>query len=90
MNGVLTVIVMTSAIAIFAAEHASAVDSISHPTINKRQLIEQIVGCMKKRMTASKTISYNEAAKVCKDQINGPNDNSPSGTLVASDTTAKP
>jgi hypothetical protein len=86
MNGVLTVIVMTSAI--FAGEQASAVDSISHPTINKRQLIEQIVGCMKKRMTASKTISYNEAAKACKDQIKSAN--SPSGTLVASDTIAKP
>jgi hypothetical protein len=88
MNGVLTVIVMSSAI--FAGEQASAGDSISQSTFSKRQLIVQIVGCMKKRMAASKAISYNEAAKACKDQINSQSDNSPSGTLAASDTAAKP
>ena len=88
MNRVLTMIAVTSVI--FAGEQAFAVDSISQPTIGKRHSILQIVGCMKKRMSANKTISYNEAAKACKDQTNKPSDNSPSGALVASDTPAKP
>jgi len=76
--------------AIFAGEQAFAVDSISQPTMSKRHMIVQIVGCMKKRMSANKAILYNEAAKACKDQINKQSDNPPSGTLVASDTPAKP
>jgi hypothetical protein len=88
MNRVLTMIAVTSAI--FAGEQAFAVDSIGQPTMSKRHMIVQIVGCMKKRMSADKTISYNEAAKACKDQINKQTDNSPSGTLVASDTPTKP
>ncbi len=40
-------------------------NSISHPLSPKHQLI----ACMTKRMSASKTISYNEATKVCKEQL---------------------
>ena len=45
---------------------------------------------MKKRMSTNKAISYNEAAKACKDQLNKQSDNSISGTLVASDAPGKP
>jgi hypothetical protein len=88
MNRVLTVIAMTGAV--FWGAQALAVDSIRQPTMSKRQMIVQTVGCMKKQMSANKTISYNEAAKACKDQINKQSDISISGTLVASGTPTKP
>ncbi|MGO9847670.1 MAG: hypothetical protein ACLPKT_14055 [Methylocella sp.] len=88
MNRIFTVIAMTSVMLVGA--RALAVDSVSQSTMSKRQLIAQMVGCMKKRMSANNTISYNEAMKACKDQISKQSDNSASRTLVASDTPTKP
>jgi hypothetical protein len=88
MNRVFTVIAMTSVMLVSA--RALAVDSVSQSTMSKRQLIAQMVGCMRKQMSANNTISYNEAMKACKDQISKQNDNSASRTLVASDTQTKP
>ncbi len=88
MNRVLAVITMIGAV--FWGAQVLAVDSIRQPTMSKRQMIVQIVWCMKKRMSTNKTISYNEAAKACKDQINKQNDNPISGALVASDAPGKP
>jgi hypothetical protein len=88
MNRVFTVIAMTSVMLVGA--RALAVDSASQSTMSKRQLIAQMIGCMRKQMSADKTISYNEAMKACKDQISKQNDNSASRTLVASDTQTKP
>ena len=69
---------------------AHAVDSTSQSTVSKRQMIVQMVGCMKKQMSANKSRSYNEAVRACKDQINKESDDLPSGALTASDTPAKP
>jgi hypothetical protein len=89
MNRMFTVIAMTAAMLV--GTRALAVDSINQPTIGKRQLIAQMVGCMKKQMSASNTISYNAAMKVCKDQMGRQSgDNSASRTLVASDGLTKP
>ena len=55
--------------ALFVGAQALAVDSIDHSTMSKRRMTVQIVGCMRKQMSASKRISYNEAAKVCRDLI---------------------
>ena len=88
MNRVLAVIALIGAV--FWGAQALADDSIRQSTMSKRQMIVQIVGCMKKQMSTNKTISYNEAAKACKDQINKRSDNSASGTLVASDAPGKP
>jgi hypothetical protein len=87
MNRVV-LIVLTGVI--FVGTQARAVDSTSQPTMSKRQMIVQMVGCMRKRMSANKSRSYNEAMKACKDQINKESDDLPSGALVASDTPAKP
>ncbi len=87
MNHVLTAIAMTG---LLIGAQALAVDSTSQPTISKRQLIAQMVGCMKKQMAANKAISYNEALKTCKDQMNTQSGKSASRTLVASDTLTKP
>ena len=47
---------------LLAAESAS-----SSPSFTKRQLAE----CMTKRMYANRALSYNDAAKACKDQLRG-------------------
>jgi hypothetical protein len=83
-------IVIATAGAIFLGSQALAIDSVNQSTMSKRQMIAQMVGCMKRRMSANKDSSYKEAMKACKDQINKGRDNSPSDALVASDTQAKP
>jgi len=87
MNHVLTALAMTG---LLIGAQALAVDSTGQPTMSKRQLIAQMVGCMRKQMSANNTISYNEAMKACKDQISKQTDNSASRTLVASDSLTKP
>jgi hypothetical protein len=57
---------------------AMAAPAPSQAALYKKQLI----GCMTKQMSASRTISYNEATKVCKDLIKSQSD-----TLVASNAT---
>ncbi len=78
-----TVVAMTGLLLV--TMQASAVDT-GQPALTRRQMLTQIVGCMKKRMSASRTISYNQAARACKDELKQ-NDGSP---LVAADTPAKP
>jgi hypothetical protein len=87
MKRVLPIIALTGVV--FAGAQAQAVDSTSQSTMSKRQMIVQIVDCMKKRMSADKSRSYNEAMKACKDQTNKESDDLSSGALVASDTPAK-
>jgi hypothetical protein len=77
------------AAAIFLAMPVSADDSANRPSLNKRQTIEQIIGCMRKRMSANQSRSYNEAMKICKDQINKVGNGSSSEALVASDAAPK-
>ena len=84
MNRVMTVIALSGVI--FVGTRALAADSVSRSTMSKRQMVAQIIGCMKKRMSANKNSSYNEAMKACKDQIKRENGELPSGPLVASDT----
>jgi hypothetical protein len=87
MNRVVTVIALNGVI--FVGTPAFAADSIRQSTMSKRQMNAQIVVCMKKRMSANKNSSYNEAMKACKDQIYKASGNLPSGGLVASDSPAK-
>src|SRR6202035_5537276 len=87
MNRLVPRIALTAVIAVGTQAHA--VDSTSQSTTSKYQTIAQLVGCMRKRMSANKGRSYNEAMKACKDQ-NKESDHLPSGALVASDIPAKP
>ena len=87
MNRVVPIVALTGVM--FVGAQAQAVDSTSQSTTSKRQMIVQIVDCMKKRMSADKSRSYNEAMKVCKDRMNKESDDLSSGALVASDTSAK-
>jgi hypothetical protein len=81
MTRVLTMIAM--GVGMLMGVQAIGADVVSQAT-RKRQMVVQVVNCMKKRMSASKEVSYNAAAKVCKDQVNRQNDTSVSGALVAS------
>jgi hypothetical protein len=47
------------------------------------------VSCMKQRMSMDRSISYNAAAKACKDQISRQSGDLASGTLVASEDLRK-
>jgi hypothetical protein len=86
-NRLLTMITMTCAM--FSGTSPIAIGSSRSPTLAKHQKIPQLESCMKAQMSASKTIFYNEAEKVCKDQIEKQRNNSASGALVASDAPAK-
>ncbi|MGO9946649.1 MAG: hypothetical protein ACLPWG_07370 [Steroidobacteraceae bacterium] len=65
-------------------------DAVSQTAMSKRQMMVQVISCMKKRMSASREISYNAASKVCKDQVNNQSNNPGSVALVASASPAKP
>lgn len=84
MNRLLTIVATTGVIIV--ASQALALDSNDQSTMSKRQMIAQIVSCMKKRMSANKDSSYREAMKVCRHQIDKGSDILP----LASDTPAKP
>jgi len=58
----------------------------SHSLAAKRQYASQVIGCMRKRMANDKYISYNQAVKICKDEVSKQLDSSDTGPLVAADT----
>jgi hypothetical protein len=68
MKHIFTMVAMTGAV--FVGIQALAADPASPSPSNRRQL----ASCMTKQMSASRTISYNEATKVCKDQLKSQND----------------
>ncbi len=58
---------------------------VVHPAVAAQlsptaQAQRQLAGCMTKHMAASKTMSYNQASKICKELLKHPSDN-----LTASD-----
>ena len=59
----LTVIAMTGMM--FVGAQVLAGNSRNQAALNRRHVID----CMSKRMSANKAVSYNEAAKACKDQL---------------------
>ena len=77
-------------VVLLAGAQAVADDAVSQSTMRKRQMMVQVVNCMKKRMSVNREISYNAASKLCKDQVSSQSDSSMSVALVASATPAKP
>ena len=67
MSITLKMAVMTGAM--LMSTPALAVDPTNHSAPNRHQLI----ACMTKRMSASRAVSYNEAARLCKDQLKAQN-----------------
>jgi len=62
-----TILVMAGMI--FIGAQSLAGNGVSQAALNRRQLIN----CMNKTMYSNKAISYNEAAKACKDQLKAQN-----------------
>jgi hypothetical protein len=51
----------------------------------KRQFASQVINCMRKRMANDKYISYNQAARICKDEVSKQTVGADTGPLVAAD-----
>lgn len=84
MNRVPVVIAVLGAL--LGGTHASAVDLKNQSFATKRQTAGMVIDCMRKRMSRDRSISYNEAAKVCKQEVAKQLQSAPSGPLVADDT----
>jgi hypothetical protein len=65
---------------------AGAADWKGQSLSAKRQTVSQVIDCMKRRMSSDRAISYNEAAKVCKQQVLAQSEGPAAGPLVAVDT----
>lgn len=61
----------------------------SQPLAVKRQMVTQMLACMKKRMYGDRLISYNQASKVCRDEVLGRVEKASAGPLVADSGQAK-
>lgn len=59
-----------AAVCVASVAYASAATPPSQAAINRRQLSD----CMNRHMAASRTLSYNDAAKMCKDLLRAPSD----------------
>jgi hypothetical protein len=59
----------------FAGPQAHA-DAVRQPTMSKHEMSVKTAGCMRKRMSTDRAVSYNEALRTCKAQLGKPSDNS--------------
>jgi hypothetical protein len=81
----LTLILATTS-AVVAVSPAFASDWKAQPLAVKRQMVAQMISCMKKRMSSDRLVSYNQASKSCRETVEGQLEKSTSGPLVAADT----
>jgi hypothetical protein len=79
-------LILTTASAVVATSSAFALDWKAQPLAVKRQMVSQVISCMKKRMSSDRLISYNQAAKFCRETVEGQIEKSTAGPLVAADT----
>jgi hypothetical protein len=84
MNRIPVVIALLGAL--LAGAPSSAVDLKHQSLATKRLAANLVIGCMRKRMSKDRSISYNEAARVCKEEVARQLDNASPGALVAADT----
>jgi hypothetical protein len=81
-------LILATAGAVLAASHALASDWKAQPLAVKRQMVSQVIACMKKRMSNDRLMSYNQASKACRETVEGQLEKSTAGPLVAADTGA--
>jgi hypothetical protein len=81
-------LILTVAGTVAATSQVFASDWKAQPLAVKRQMLSQVISCMKKRMTTDRQISYNQASKECRETVEGQLEKSTAGPLVASDTSA--
>jgi len=87
-------LVLAAASAVLATSQTFASDSNTsdwkrQPLAVKRQMVTQMLACMKKRMCGDRLISYNQASKLCRDEVQGRVDKASAGPLVADTVQAK-
>jgi hypothetical protein len=86
MNQVLTGIAIGGTL--FVGANSLADDS-GQSQITRQQMAVQILDCVKKRV-ATRTVSYHEAIKACKEQVRDPGATPPPERLLASGAPDKP
>jgi hypothetical protein len=69
-----------------AASHAWAIPPSGATVSHRHQAANQVVLCMKRRMYEDRLISYNEATRLCKEEVSRQIENGELGPLVAADT----
>jgi hypothetical protein len=79
----LPLILATAGVIVAAASPGFASDWKSQPLAVKRQMVSQVISCMKKRMSGDRLISYNQASKECRETVEGQLEKSTTGPLVA-------
>ena len=79
-------VVIPTLVALLAGTQGSAVDFKNQSLAQKRMAASMVIGCMRKRMSKDRVISYNEAARVCKQDVARQFDNTSHDALVAADT----
>ncbi len=79
-------VVVTMLGALLMGTHAAAGDWKNQSIATRRQAAGMVIDCMRKRMSRDRLISYNEAAKVCKQEVAKRFETDQSGVLVAEDT----
>ena len=62
-------LILATVSAVLAASHVLASDRKGQPPAAKHQIVVQMIACMKKRMNSDRLISYNQASKVCREQV---------------------
>jgi len=86
MKRIALILVVASTVAGASVTFAS--DFKAQPLAVKRQMVSQVISCMKRRMSGDRQISYNQASKECRETVEGQLDKSTTGPLVAADTGA--
>jgi hypothetical protein len=80
-------VVIAIAASVLGSSMALASSDPAHSSWSaKRQFASQVINCMRKRMANDKYISYNQAAKICKEEVTRQADGTDAGPLVAADT----
>jgi hypothetical protein len=80
--------VLAAAAALLLGAQALAADFPPKRVSGKHVMQARVADCMRKRMTASRTVTYYEATKECKVRIANQSGDSTAGTRVASATHA--
>ena len=77
------ILILATTSVVVAVSSAFASDWKAQPLAVKRQMVAQMLTCMKKRMYGDRQISYNEASKLCRDEVQARLDKATVGPLVA-------
>jgi|SRR5579859_4444379 len=83
----LTMLAMAS---VMLAGTQARADAVRQPTMTRHQMVLKTVGCMRKRMSIDRAVSYNEALRTCRAQINNPSGHSSSAQPPAFASTTNP